>query len=219
MVGAAVTAALEIPTIGIGAGPSTSGQVLVYHDLLGMTSHPHHAQVTPKFCKQVCAGTCSINYQSFTSTDAAAQLQIMFTYSMLAMLNSFDDPFDCWRSTHKWGLLSRVHCKNFVQRCLRGVSQALNSPHTRSAKQRRRVSWSSLRRTGSRGLRRLSMTNVWKLKRNSISMRICTRGRDVGGHKSKVTWQAAMTNPALKICRRRYMRTKNLSRPYLLAGV
>ena len=28
-------------------------QVLVYHDLLGMMQHPHHAKVTPKFCKQV----------------------------------------------------------------------------------------------------------------------------------------------------------------------
>ncbi|EOX95860.1 Phosphoenolpyruvate carboxylase family protein isoform 3 [Theobroma cacao] len=34
------------------AGPFCSGQVLVYHDLLGMLQHPHHAKVTPKFCKQ-----------------------------------------------------------------------------------------------------------------------------------------------------------------------
>ncbi|EPS64105.1 hypothetical protein M569_10672, partial [Genlisea aurea] len=51
-VSAAVTSALGIPTIGIGAGPFCSGQVLVYHDLLGMLQHPHHAKVTPKFCKQ-----------------------------------------------------------------------------------------------------------------------------------------------------------------------
>ncbi|KAG5009139.1 hypothetical protein JHK87_017654 [Glycine soja] len=51
-VAAATTATLQIPTIGIGAGPFCSGQVLVYHDLLGMLQHPHHAKVTPKFCKQ-----------------------------------------------------------------------------------------------------------------------------------------------------------------------
>ncbi|KAL8534815.1 hypothetical protein ACS0TY_010740 [Phlomoides rotata] len=50
-VAAAATSALKIPTIGIGAGPFCSGQVLVYHDLLGMLQHPHHAKVTPKFCK------------------------------------------------------------------------------------------------------------------------------------------------------------------------
>ncbi|KAK9074269.1 hypothetical protein SSX86_006866 [Deinandra increscens subsp. villosa] len=51
-VAAAATSVLQIPTIGIGAGPFCSGQVLVYHDLLGMMQHPHHAKVTPKFCKQ-----------------------------------------------------------------------------------------------------------------------------------------------------------------------
>jgi 3-methyl-2-oxobutanoate hydroxymethyltransferase len=48
----AITETLEIPTIGIGAGAWTSGQVLVFHDMLGMLSHPHHEQFMPKFCKR-----------------------------------------------------------------------------------------------------------------------------------------------------------------------
>jgi 3-methyl-2-oxobutanoate hydroxymethyltransferase len=38
---------IEIPVIGIGAGPSTDGQVLVFHDLLGI--HDGHA---PRFAKR-----------------------------------------------------------------------------------------------------------------------------------------------------------------------
>jgi len=52
VVARAITAAVGIPTIGIGAGPYTSGQILVYHDVLGLTEHPHHAAVAPRFCKQ-----------------------------------------------------------------------------------------------------------------------------------------------------------------------
>lgn len=74
-VAAAITETLEIPTIGtslvehecrcrrlwktdlvcakgIGAGGGTSGQVLVFHDMLGMLSHPQHEQFVPKFCKK-----------------------------------------------------------------------------------------------------------------------------------------------------------------------
>ncbi len=60
-VGALVTAELTIPTIGIGAGPHTSGQVLVYHDLLGMMTHPHYTAVTPKFCKRFAHIGAAIN--------------------------------------------------------------------------------------------------------------------------------------------------------------
>ena len=46
-VAASITEALEIPTIGIGAGASCDGQVLVWHDLLGMYEGP-----TPRFVKR-----------------------------------------------------------------------------------------------------------------------------------------------------------------------
>lgn len=45
-IGAAVTAAVPIPIISCGAGPTCDGQVLVMHDLLGLTERP------PKFAKQ-----------------------------------------------------------------------------------------------------------------------------------------------------------------------
>jgi 3-methyl-2-oxobutanoate hydroxymethyltransferase len=45
-VGAAITDEIEVPTIGIGAGPSCDGQVLVFHDLLGFNAS------VPKFVRR-----------------------------------------------------------------------------------------------------------------------------------------------------------------------
>lgn len=44
---ARITEKLRVPTIGIGAGPDCDGQILVFHDLLGLT--PGHV---PKFARQ-----------------------------------------------------------------------------------------------------------------------------------------------------------------------
>ena len=44
---AGITQELRIPTIGIGAGPATDGQVLVFHDMLGLTTGK-----APKFVKR-----------------------------------------------------------------------------------------------------------------------------------------------------------------------
>jgi 3-methyl-2-oxobutanoate hydroxymethyltransferase len=53
---AEVTARLEIPTIGIGAGPDCDGQILVLHDMLGINSGHRR----PRFVRDFMAGATSI---------------------------------------------------------------------------------------------------------------------------------------------------------------
>ena len=53
---AEISQAVKIPVIGIGAGSATDGQVLVLHDMLGMSLSGR----TPKFVKNFMAGQSSI---------------------------------------------------------------------------------------------------------------------------------------------------------------
>jgi 3-methyl-2-oxobutanoate hydroxymethyltransferase len=54
-VGRAITAALSVPVIGIGAGPSVDGQILVIYDALGITQGR-----TPKFVRNFMDGNSSV---------------------------------------------------------------------------------------------------------------------------------------------------------------
>ncbi|TAK44895.1 MAG: 3-methyl-2-oxobutanoate hydroxymethyltransferase [Betaproteobacteria bacterium] len=49
-----VTAAVDVPTIGIGAGTHCSGQVLVLHDMLGVSGYE------PRFARNFLAGAASV---------------------------------------------------------------------------------------------------------------------------------------------------------------
>jgi 3-methyl-2-oxobutanoate hydroxymethyltransferase len=55
-IAAAITAELPIPTIGIGAGPECDGQILVWHDLLGLTDRP-----PAKFVRRYLDGASAID--------------------------------------------------------------------------------------------------------------------------------------------------------------
>ncbi len=60
-----VTAAVDVPTIGIGAGRDCDGQVLVFHDVLGIED-----RITPKFVRRYAEiGTASVEALSAFAAD------------------------------------------------------------------------------------------------------------------------------------------------------
>jgi Ketopantoate hydroxymethyltransferase len=90
-VGAAITDRLDIPTIGIGAGGGTSGQVLVYHDMMGLLS----STFVPKFCKQY-AQVGSIIQQGLEAFKADVESNVFpgEEYSPYGMSEGEQEAFD-----------------------------------------------------------------------------------------------------------------------------
>jgi 3-methyl-2-oxobutanoate hydroxymethyltransferase len=66
LLAAEITAQLAIPTIGIGAGSSCDGQILVLHDMLGINSGHRR----PRFVKNFLAGAGSIDAAIKAYSDA-----------------------------------------------------------------------------------------------------------------------------------------------------
>jgi 3-methyl-2-oxobutanoate hydroxymethyltransferase len=77
-----VTEALRIPTIGIGAGPDCDGQVLVFHDLVGLTQgripkfvrqyanlSGEISRAVTEYCEDVRAGSFPSDAESYHSPD------------------------------------------------------------------------------------------------------------------------------------------------------
>ncbi len=85
---ARITAEIKIPTIGIGAGPDCDGQILVIHDLVGLTfgHHPKFAreylnagellaQAAANYCRDVRQGAFPSDAESFhLSTERRAAM-------------------------------------------------------------------------------------------------------------------------------------------------
>jgi 3-methyl-2-oxobutanoate hydroxymethyltransferase len=96
-VAARVTEALRIPTIGIGSGASCDGQVLVWHDLLGLTSGhlprfvKQYAQLSDQIVAALQAYIADVRAARFPGD---AHTYRMFSGELPAFQNAINEPSD-----------------------------------------------------------------------------------------------------------------------------
>jgi len=96
-VAARVTEALRIPTIGIGSGASCDGQVLVWHDLLGLTSGhlprfvKQYAQLADQIVAAIEAYVADVRAAKFPGDTHTYR---MFSGELPAFQNAISEPSD-----------------------------------------------------------------------------------------------------------------------------
>jgi 3-methyl-2-oxobutanoate hydroxymethyltransferase len=95
-VAAAVTDALEVPTIGIGAGAGCDGQVLVWHDLLGL-----YAGKAPRFVKRYADLASEARRALEAYVDDVRERRFPEEQHTYAMPDEELAAFDDWLATHQ----------------------------------------------------------------------------------------------------------------------
>lgn len=112
LLGQAITKGLTIPTFGIGAGRHTSGQVLVYHDMLGM-----YPDFTPKFCKQFA------NIGEEISKGLTSFKQEVESHQFPATVHTFSMKNEEWDKAHDLILQSHPNKEGVDQTVAKALAQ------------------------------------------------------------------------------------------------
>ena len=89
-----VTAQLQIPTIGIGAGPNCDGQVLVFHDAMGYTNGyvPKHNRVYTHLAESIRTAAQAYIDDVNSGNFPAQEHSIHLKAEELEILNQLNDP-------------------------------------------------------------------------------------------------------------------------------
>jgi 3-methyl-2-oxobutanoate hydroxymethyltransferase len=95
-VAARVTEALNVPTIGIGAGAACDGQVLVWHDLLGL-----YAGKAPRFVKRYADLASEAKHALESYVDDVRESRFPEEQHTYAIPDEELDAFESWLASHQ----------------------------------------------------------------------------------------------------------------------